>query len=318
MGAVVIVKAGLQTTIQDLGRWGHQASGVPVAGAMDAGAHRTANALVNNPRSAATCEITLTGPELHCDRDALVAVCGAVFEITVGGRPVPSGEAIALRPGERLTFGDRRAGARAYLAIDGGFAVPEILGSRSTYLAGGFGGFEGRALRAGDRIPIGAPAAHTASAPIVPGVTRSPEAFLRETGCVLRVLPGPDLDRFADDAFDALVSTPFVVRSESNRMGYRLRGARLGLRATESRISDATPIGTIQVPPVGEPVLLMADRPTTGGYAAIANVITADLDRAAQLVPGDSCRFARCSMEDALGAFFDRERRLEAIEGATA
>ena len=311
MATVQIVKPGLQTTVQDLGRWGHQASGVPVAGAMDMRAHRTANALVRNTPFAATLEITLVGPELECDRDAVVAVCGARFDVSVDGERA-HGQVFHLNAGQRLKFRERHAGARAYLAIDGGFDVPEVLGSRATHVAGGMGGFNGRALRPGDRVAIGEPREHTADQK---ETARIGIEAVRLSPCVLRVLPAPDLEVFEDDAFDRLLSSTYAVRSESNRMGYRLRGPKLGIRDTTPKISGATPLGLIQVPPSGEPVLLMADRPTTGGYPAIANVITADVDLAAQLAPGDAFRFASCSVDEALNALFERERELEMIEG---
>ena len=306
----MVVKPGLQTTVQDLGRWGHQASGVPVAGAMDIRAHRTANALVRNDASAATLEITLTGPELTCNRDCFLAVSGARFDVTIDGRSVRAVDAsFEVKAGQHVVFGARLAGARAYLAIDGGFDVPQVLGSRSTHLPAAMGGLEGRALRAGDRVAVGAARTGT------PHGLR-PRALQGRGECVLRVLPAPDLERFEDDAFDALISGPYIVRSESNRMGYRLRGPKLPLRRAESKISDVTPIGLVQVPPSGDPVLLMADRPTTGGYAGIANVITADIDLAAQLAPGDAFRFAPCSVDDALDAVFERESYLEGLEAS--
>jgi antagonist of KipI len=173
----------------------------------------------------------------------------------------------------------------------------------------------------GDRLPVGNPVA-TAEGRISFAPPVHPRRAQEARECVLRVLPAPDLERFENDAFDVLLSAPYVVRTESNRMGYRLRGPKLGLlggadgplSVPGSRISDVTPIGLIQVPPSGDPVLLMADRPTTGGYAGIANVITADIDLAAQLAPGDACRFAPCSVDDALDAVFDRERDLERVE----
>jgi antagonist of KipI len=311
VASVRIAKPGLQTTIQDLGRWGYQANGVPVSGAMDIGAHRTANALAGNAASAATLEITLVGPEFTCNRDCVIGVAGARFDVTVHGTPVPSADSsFEVAAGQPVRFGARLGGARAYVAIDGGFIVPEILGSRSTHLSSRMGGFEGRALRAGDRIPIGAARAVSAQ-----GLRALPLAAPGE--CVLRVLPSPDLERFDVAAFDALVSGPYVVRSESNRMGYRLRGPRVALREAGAKISDAVPLGLIQMPPLGDPVLLMADRPTTGGYAAIANVITADIDLAAQLAPGDAFRFAPCSVDDALDAIFDRERHIAQIEASS-
>jgi biotin-dependent carboxylase-like uncharacterized protein len=306
---LTVLSPGLHTTVQDLGRWGHQSLGVSVAGAMDPYAHRLANAIVGNRREAATLEVTLLGPQLRFDDDRMVAVAGGWFELTLDGHVVPMGQALAARAGAVLAFGERQRGARAYVAVEGGIDVTPVLGSRSTHVATGMGGVDGRGLRAGDRIPLGS---RPAAAPRR-GVT--PTELTGETGpIVVRVLPGPQDDRFVSDALDALVSAPYRVGVDSNRMGFRLEGPALRHRHGADVISDATPLGSIQVPGSGQPVLLMADRQTTGGYAKLATVITADIGAAAQAAPGDLLQFVLCSEADALAALVARERPLLAVE----
>jgi antagonist of KipI len=304
-----VIRSGLQTTVQDLGRWGHQAYGVPAAGPMDPFAHRRANALVGNGRDAAALEIAFIGPELEFDDERIVAVCGAVFELRVGGASAPHGRPFAVPAGERLRFGTRLGGARGYLAVDGGFDVPVVMGSRSTLLSAALGGHHGRALAAGDRLALGIrrnARAHRIHRP--PVVT--PESGAGR----VRVLPGPHDDRFAPDALDVLQSQPYQIGTDSNRMGYRLQGASLTHSRGADLISESTTWGGLQVPASGQPILLMADRQTTGGYPIVATVITADLPVAAQAAPGDSLRFDVCSRAAALTALLAAEREILALE----
>jgi antagonist of KipI len=235
-------------------------------------------------------------------------VAGANFELFVDEAPVSCEGVLDLRAGAVLRFGARRAGARAYVAVEGGFDVPMVLGSRATHLPSGMGGWRGRALRRGDRVPLGAAAT---SAPRTAAWT-GPDAD--SSSKIVRILPGPQDDRFSGAAMEALVSGPYRVDLDSNRMGYRLSGARLEHRGTADIISDATPLGTIQVPSSGQPMLLMADRQTTGGYAKLATVIAADLGIVGQAAPGDFLRFRTCSRAEALTALVARERALLALE----
>jgi biotin-dependent carboxylase-like uncharacterized protein len=305
-----IVKPGMLTTIQDAGRWGFQARGVPVAGPMDPVSHRFANALVGNDRDAALLEVTLLGPEVEFEDERLAAVAGADFELSLDGRQVPSNAPFIVAVGSRLRFGARRLGARAYLAVSGGIAVPPILGSRSTHVISAMGGLNGRALTAGERIPLGEPAraARTALAP------QTAVVDLPEHHATIRVLAGPQEDAFAADALDVLQSAPYVVGGNSDRMGFRLEGPRLAHARGADVISDATPLGVLQVPASGQPILLMADRQTTGGYPKIATVIAADISIAGQLAPGDTIAFVVCTPRDALAALIAQERALMAVE----
>ena len=299
--------------VQDLGRWGLQAIGVPVAGPMDPFSHRLANALVGNDPNAATLEITLTGPEVAFEDERPVAVAGAVFDLSLEGQPAPRSPAFVARAGARLTFGRRLHGSRAYLAVAGGLAVPLALGSRATHVLSGMGGFRGRALMSGDRVPLGEILAGSRrKTDLAPASARPiPDGHAR-----VRVLPGPHHDRFDTKAFEQLQSAPYTISNDSDRMGFRLRGPALGSARDANLISDATPLGVLQVPPSGQPVLLMADRQTTGGYPAIATVVAADIGLAGQLAPGDTISFAVCSRREALAALIAQERALMAVEGA--
>jgi len=314
--SVYVVRPGLRTLVQDEGRWGSQARGIPVAGPMDPFSHRLANALVGNARTAATLEMALAGPELQFEDERVVAVTGGNFEITASGSPVPHGSPFVVAPHARLTFGVRQAGARAYLAVEGGFDVPLVLGSRATHVPSGMGGWNGRALVRGDRVPLGPPLARR----------RFPLERLRSIGDsskrgtafaergVARVLPGPDADRFVDGALDTLQATAYEVAGDSDRIGYRLTGPALHHSRGADIVSDATPIGSIQVPASGQPVLLMADGPTTGGYPRIATVIRADIGIAGQVAPGDFLSFRVCAAAEALAALIAQEQRLMALE----
>jgi len=309
VSAIEVLLPGLQTTVQDLGRWGHQSIGVPVAGPMDPFAHRLANALAGNERGAATLEITLQGPTLRFTDTRTVAVAGAEFDVTLDDAPITSSP-FQVRSGQVLRFGERRRCARTYVAVSGGIDVPCVLGSRSTHLPTRTGGVEGRALVRGDRLPLGASAGRSrARGKVEP----SPSAALPS----VRVLPGPQDDRFVGEALAVLVSAPYHVTVDSNRMAYRLEGPALEHRAGADIVSDATPMGSIQVPASGQPLLLMADRQTTGGYAMLATIITADLGVAGQTAPGDRIQFRLCSRSDAVAALIQRERLLLAIEART-
>jgi antagonist of KipI len=267
------------TTVQDLGRHGLQHLGVPVAGPMDWWSHEAANRLAGNRPGAALLEITLIGPELEFSRGATAVVTGAQFEFTVSGRPGVMNQAFAVGAGERVSLGRRLTGARAFLAVDGGFAVPEVLGSRATHVRAALGGHEGRALKRGDTLPIGEPGGPVVAAPI----SRPPHIPV-PSPAVLRAIPGPDAvgGAFWDDVF--------TISPESDRMGYRLDGPALETAGTH--LSAGVAMGTVQVTPSGTAVLLMADRATSGGYARAATVIRADLPIAGQLAPGDRVRFA--------------------------
>ena len=307
---VCVIKPGMLTTIQDTGRWGYQAHGVPVAGPMDPVSHRVANALVGNARDAALLEITLVGPELEFEDERLVAVAGADFDLSLDGRPAPLNAPFTVAAGSRLRFGARGLGARAYLAVSGGIAVTPTLGSRSTHVVSAMGSLGGRALLAGDRLPLGDPSLRQGAA-LAP---QEAMAALPDGGATIRVLAGPQADRFTADALETLQSAPYTVAGNSDRMGFRLEGLALAFARGADIISDATPLGVLQVPASGQPILLMADRQTTGGYPKIATVIAADIAIAGQLAPSDAIMFRVCTARDAMKALIAQERALMALE----
>jgi antagonist of KipI len=304
MASITVIRAGMLTTIQDLGRWGHQSSGVPVAGPMDEYSHRAANRLVGNPECAAALEVTLIGPELEATGDVLCAVSGAEFDLTVASATVPGHAPFTLPSGGRLRFGSRRRGARATLAVRGGFDVSGEFDSRATSLISRVGPLGGRALVAGDLLPVG----NTLGAPDFLSIPALP---LPPGGARLRVIVGPHRDMFTAEAYERLFASRYTVTPSSNRMGYRLDGPALSHAAGADILSDATPFGSLQVPASGQPILLMADRQTTGGYPKIATVITADLPLAGQLAPGDWIAFAPCTRAAALAALADQRRQLQ-------
>jgi antagonist of KipI len=310
MSAVRVVKAGMLTTIQDRGRWGLQSQGVPVAGPMDPVSHRLANALVGNEADAATLEITLLGPQLEFDDERVIAVTGADFELALDGRPMPCLAPFIVPAESQLRFGARRRGARAYIAIAGGIQVQPTLGSRSTHLTSRLGGIDGRPVRAGDRLPLGDARPAQRTGPALP----EPVVPLPESGAVIRVLAGPQQEYFSDDALDVLQSGPYTIAQNSDRMGFRLIGPRLCHVRGADIISDPTPLGALQVPASGQPILLMADRQTSGGYPKIATVITADISVAGQLCPGETITFRLCTLGEALAALIAQERALMAVE----
>jgi antagonist of KipI len=289
MAALRVLRPGLFTTVQDCGRWGYQAQGVPVSGAMDVDSHRVANVLVGNPAEVATLEVTLTGPQVEFGEACHFAVTGAEFALTLDDSPVPMNQVVKAEAGASLRFGARVRGARAYLAVTGGVDVPVVLGSRSTHLVSRMGGHEGRALRTGDVLKTGA--AEKGAVPLFP--ERALFRRLPESGARLRVIAGSLMEHIAGGRF--------TISTNSDRMGYRLEGsAGMGSTSIASRlISSAVPTGAIQVLPSGQLILLMVDHATAGGYPIAGTVISADLPVAGQLAPGDWIEFEECSLQAA-------------------
>ena len=325
---IEVLKPGALSTLQDLGRFGYQRYGVIVDGAMDERAHRVANLLVGNRESEATLEITLVGPTLAFDNAVVIAISGADLSPRVGDREVPMDRPVRLRAGSVLEFGRRRSGCRAYLAIRGGYAVAPVMGSKSTYLRGGFGGFAGRALRKGDAIAIGRPDDATAAIAIGSdddaAFVAPPSPWVAGTSPVttetppVRVVTGPQWPFFTDVAQHDFATSAFTLTPNSDRMGYRLEGAKLALREPIEMISEGVSFGTIQVPPDGNPIILMADCQTTGGYPKIAQVASVDLPALAQMMPGQAMRFEPISLERAQELYLAREREFVQLRESIA
>lgn len=304
-----VIRPGLLTTVQDLGRFGYQRFGMPVGGAMDTVALRLANRLVGNPDQAAALEITVTGPELVFESDAVIALTGADFSPMMNGSPIPLWTTLRVTRGSTVSFGERRSGVRAYLAVSGGIDVPLVLGSRATHLFSHTGGFAGRALVKGDVLIGGLP-----SSKIGRLVGRSILPTARpaySSTAILRVVLGPQTDWFTVNAVETFVHSRYTVTPRSDRMGYRLSGPPLLHAGSADIVSDATPPGAIQVPANQQPILLMADRQTTGGYPKIAVVISADLPLAAQLLPDDTIKFTAIGVHEAQELAREQQARLE-------
>lgn len=301
-----VVKPGFLTTVQDDGRRGYLARGLPAAGALDPYSHRLGNALLGNAPGDGSLEITLPGLRLRAVRRGLVAVTGADLGATLGGAAMPLWQSVAVPAESEIAFTRLGSGCRAYLAVAGGIRVPQVLGSRSTYLPAGLGGLDGRALRAGDVLRAG-PQGREAGRRLPDGLR--PE-WPEEP--VVRALPGPQWDRFGSESQGTLLGEAWTVTPRSNRMGYRLRGRPLA--ASSHDIAPAPLVeGDVQVPGDGQPIVLLADRQTTGGYARIATVIGADIPLVAQLRPGQRIRFRLVDLAAARAAWMEMQERLAAV-----
>lgn len=322
--AIEVIKPGLLTTIQDLGRPGYFHLGIPMGGAMDRMALRAGNLLVGNDEGAAALEAVFLGPELRFTEATTIAVTGADLPVFVDGDEVPGWTSVAVKAGQVLTFGYLRSGARAYIAVAGGIDTPPMLGSRSTYAIGALGGIDGRAIAAGDDLPVGT------GRPARPGVTLA--ADLRralERPCELRVLPGLYWHRITGAAQEGFFSDEWKVAPEADRMGYRFRGGRplafvereqpFGAGSDPSNIVDGCyPYGSVQVPGGTEPIVLHRDAVSGGGYFMIGTVISADMDLIGQLQPNVPVRFVEVDLETALGARADRRALLQRVRDALA
>jgi antagonist of KipI len=317
------IRAGFLTTVQDLGRTGFREFGVSTSGALDTFASRVANLLVGNDQDAAGIEITLGGLQLRFDDERIVAWCGGEFDVHIGSTALPAGHAGFVPAGEELKFGRPEVGCRAWLAISGGIGAPTVLGSRSTDLRAQFGGFEGRALRDRDVVPLGLQPGSSAFAKAT--ADKSPPATGRISSWtaphdwassakrdpILRFVPGCDWNRFNASTLQHLTSEAFTVSHDSDRMGVRFDGPELKREDNIDLTSEAVAPGTIQIPPSGKPILLLGDCQTIGGYPKIAHVITVDLGIAAQLRAGDHVRFSEVSMADARRLLLERQRELK-------
>ncbi|HEY4307036.1 MAG TPA: biotin-dependent carboxyltransferase family protein [Gemmatimonadaceae bacterium] len=313
-----IIGAGLQTTVQDLGRPAHQRAAIPAGGAMDRLAARAANLLIGNDEYAALLETTLIGPTIHFHEETLIGLTGGDLTASLDGHPLRSWRAMLVPADSVLRFGQPTTGCRTYVAIAGGIDVPLVFGSRSTYLRANFGGLEGRALRAGDTLHT-LPNASTNRAMAATIAASSSRIARWSLGATLRphysdrvevrVVEAAHTKRLSPDS-RAKLSGPFRVSASSDRMGYRLEGTALELRAPIELMSEGVAFGTVQLPPGGAPIVLMADRQTTGGYPRIAEVASVDLPLIAQLKPGDSVAFRIISLAEAQRLYLVQEAEL--------
>jgi antagonist of KipI len=317
-----IHKEGLQTTIQDLGRRGFQKYGVIVSGVMDPYAHRIANVLVGNQETDATIEITLVGPQLTFLEDCLFSLTGGDLSPLMNGYPIKMWRPIFAKKGCKLTFGKPLSGCRTYLAVAGGIAVPNVMESKSTYLRAGIGGYDGRALQKEDVVQVGELSQHIKDVIGKLAIAGTDTSFIQvdwtlmsqaipayQPEAIVRITEGRQAQLFDENSLAAFYQEAFQISSDSDRMGYRLKGPQLALTEAKELVSEGITFGSIQVPPDGQPIILMADRQTTGGYPKIGQVATVDLPKVSQLKPGERIRFKKITLEQAQQALLN-ERQL--------
>lgn len=312
MGGIRILSDSPLTTVQDAGRFGFQGLGVPVSGPADPCAHVLAQLLVGNDARAAGLELTLTGPAIEFTENNNIAITGADLGPRLDGTPFPAFRAMRVRKGQVLSFDGRKSGLRAYLAVSGGLDVPKVMGSCATHLPSRMGGLEGRKLRRGDEIAFLCPGAPLPAYPARAAVPER-EALSPGGAAVLRVVPGPQAGRFTPAGTRTFLTSAYQVLSQSDRMGYRLNGERIEHVSDGNILSDGIPFGAVQVPDAGQPIVMLADRQTTGGYAKIACVISADYSRIAQRMAGEWVRFEAVSVERAAGLRLEKLRRFETL-----
>lgn len=319
---ITVIKTGLLTTVQDLGRPGYQEYGIAVGGALDAFSMRVANMILENADNAAVFEMAQTGPELCFEQETLVAWCGADFEAWVGSEPLPRDRAVRVAGGESVTFGFAKSGLRAWLAVAGGVNVPLVMGSRSTYRRANLGGHEGRPLVAGDILATGASGERAQL--ILAGLRASGRRATSWTvrpqtlggpivAGTIRAMFGPEWSWFKDDSQRAFFLTEWTATKEADRMGVRLKGPALELLQPREMVSSAVNTGVVQVPSAGQPIVLLPSRQSVGGYPRLAALAAVDVGRFTQLRPGDKVRFQKISLAAAHELYLARERELTLI-----
>lgn len=312
MKDIVIINPGLYTTVQDRGRWGFQEYGMPVTGAMDDYSLRLANILVGNDEYDAVLETTLNGPELSFNIDAVISITGANMIPRVNGYAVPMWRALKISKGDMLSFEMVREGTRGYIAFAGGLDIPSVMGSRSTYVRGAIGGYEGRKLKSNDEINV-----RDKNFPIEQLVGRViPQQYIPQydSSCKIRVIPGPQDDCFTEESIEKFFSSEYEITKEADRMGYRLSGPQLLHKDGADIISDGINLGSVQVPGHGMPIVMMSDRQTTGGYTKIATVISSDIPLMAQLKPGNKVNFERIDIQKAHKVLKEYEDKIKEIK----
>lgn len=309
MSTVLVQSPGLFTTVQDQGREGFGAMGVSPSGAADAISLRVGNRLVENPETAAGLEMTLVGGTFEFPEGAVLALTGSDFGATLDGVPVALWTSVKVQSGQLLRVGPTSGGARCYLCVQGAISVQLLMGSASTHVLSGIGGWQGRTLRKGDRLPVGATGGSFRQRTVA---TSALEHLAPRK--VLRVTLGPQCDSFPESSHRLLCETTYRVAEESNRVGIRLEGAPIARSSEEEMITEGVPLGAIQVPPGGRPIIVFVEQQTTGGYRKIANVISADMHSLGQLRPRDEIRFERVEMETARRLLKEQEELLASKE----
>ena len=305
-----VLKAGMLTTVQDLGRNGYQSQGFSVAGVMDVRSFKIANLLLDNPENEAVLEFTLIGPTLQFTSDTIIAITGGDFQPTINGEPAPMYTALYMKRGDILKFGSARTGSRGYIAFSSYLDIPVVMGSRCTNLKSKIGGYKGRKLKDEDYIGFRIKRRYL---PYFLSRKLDLDEFDEEE-VTLRVVMGPQDDMFTKQGIHTLLSETYTVTSDFDRMGCRLDGPEIRHTGTADILSDGIAAGSVQIPASGEPIIMMADRQTTGGYAKIATVISADLSRAAQARPGTRIRFVRVTEAEAIRLRREAEKKQKQLE----
>lgn len=304
MCSMRIINPGLFTTIQDAGREGYQQYGVPVAGAMDRLSLQLANILVGNDSCEAALEITMIGPTIEFNSNLAIAITGADISPTVNGKQIEINKTVYVTKGDILRFSKIKNGFRGYLAVTGGFNVKKVMGSKSTYIRGEIGGLEGRKLKAGDVLEVNDDKSFEYF-----NIRKIPEYLIPnyKNEVTVRVILGPEDDYFTEKGIETFLNSQYELTNQYDRMGYRLEGDRIEHKDGADIISSGISLGAIQVPGHGKPIIMMADRQTTGGYTKIANVISVDIPYLAQLKQGDKVRFKQVSIREAHDLLYERE-----------
>jgi antagonist of KipI len=311
MDGIRILKPGLFTTIQDKGRKGYQQYGMPTAGAMDEFSLRIANILVGNNDFEACLEATMMGPEISFEVETVISVTGGDLSPKINNRVIDMWKSIKIQKGDILSFGALRSGCRSYIAFAGGFTVPEVMGSKSTYVRGGIGGYEGRAFKKDDLIVL---KGTYLTGEFVEKVVPACEVPTYSNIYTIRVIIGPQEEYFTEEAIKTFLGSEYVISNEADRMGYRLSGEKLQHRNGADIISDGIALGSIQVPGHGLPIIMMADRQTTGGYPKIATVISSDISMLGQTKPGDKIKFSAVSITEAHNILLEHENLVKRIK----
>ena len=301
-----ILKGGMLTTVQDLGRTGYQSQGFGVSGVMDVRSFRIANLLIDNPENEAVLEFTLIGPTLEFTATSIIAITGGDFQPTINGEPAPMYTAIDIHKGDVLKFGSARTGSRGYIAFSSYLKIPVVMGSRCTNMKSSIGGFKGRKLQDGDYIGFRIKRRYL---PFFLSRTLDIDEFNQED-TVLRVIMGPQDDLFGKQGIDIFLNSEYTVTSDFDRMGCRLEGPYIPRKDTADMISDGIAFGSIQVPAHGKPIILLADRQTTGGYPKIATVASVDIPWLVQRKPDHKIRFKAISVQEAQRLYLEELEEL--------
>lgn len=325
--SIKVTNAGLLATIQDLGRYGLQKYGIIVGGAMDPVALRLANILVGNKENEAAIEITMFGTELFFENDHVIAITGADLEPKINRTTsAPMWRPFLMKKGDSLKFNNTKSGTRAYLSISGGFCVPSVMGSKSTYIQAKIGGYKGRVLKENDTLKIGK---YSDQAKVLYKYLKRKKTDVNwfidyshiyhiESSTEIRVLKGSEFNLFTEYSQQAFLNSSFEISLNANRMGYQLNGEKLTLSNKTELLSEGVTYGTIQVPNNGQPIILMVERQTIGGYPKIAQVITVDIPKLAQMGPKDTITFKVVSIKKAEELLMEREKRIYTLKKSIA